>query len=82
MSSSGSICNRRSPPTSATAPPPEQVLDALQDACGDPLSYAVLLELLLVASLDELQVLTGLPDSGLQRAPDVLPPRRSARRRR
>lgn len=66
-----------------------QVLDALQDACGDALAYAVVLELLLllllVASLDELQVLSGLPDTGLERGPGDLPavpPWRSARRRR
>ncbi len=64
---------------------PDHVLDALQDACGDPLTYAVLLELLLAASLDELQVIAGLPGSGLERGPAELPPapsRRSAHRRR
>lgn len=64
---------------------PAQVLDALQDACGEPDVYATLLELLLAARLDELQALTGLPDTGLQRGSDELPtppPRRSARRRR
>ena len=64
---------------------PEQLLDALQDACADPLSYAVVLELLLVASLDELWVITGLPDTGLERGPAELapaPPRRSKGRRR
>jgi len=43
------------------------------------------LELLLVASLDELWVITGLPDSGPERGPAELapaPPRRSKGRRR
>ena len=64
---------------------PGEVLDALQRACADPLAYALVLELILVANLDELQVLAGLPDADLTRGPAELPPapsRRSSRRRR
>lgn len=63
---------------------PGEVLDTLQATCGDPLACAVLLELLLAANLDELQVLAGLPDTELARGPAELPPvpRRSTRRRR
>lgn len=65
---------------------PGEVLEALRDACGqDAVAYARLLELIVLAGLDELQVLAELPTSDLTPRPfdpPPAPPRRSARRRR
>lgn len=39
---------------------PGEILEALRDACGrDPVAYARILELIVVAGLDELQVIAG-----------------------
>ncbi len=54
---------------------PTRILQALRDACDqDPVAYARLLELIVLANLDELQVIAG-PPSGPERAmPDPSTP--------
>ncbi len=66
---------------------PGQLLEALRDACGqNPVAYARLLELVVLAGLDELQILADLPtalDLSRSTGPiDPPPPRRAPRRRR
>ncbi|MGI9100728.1 MAG: hypothetical protein ACR2H2_19950 [Solirubrobacteraceae bacterium] len=64
---------------------PGDILQALRDACDqDPVAYARLLELIVLAAVDELQVIAGPPGGPERAGPDVPPPprRRSARRRR
>ena len=62
-----------------------EVVDALREEAGaDVIAYARLLELIVIAGLDELQVLTGLgdgPQRDSQQHPPA-PPRRPVRRRR
>jgi hypothetical protein len=64
---------------------PAAIINALREEClHDAHTYARLLELIVLASLDELQVIAGLPDTDTQPRLDDLPPappRRSARRR-
>jgi len=65
---------------------PSAILLALRDACDqDPVAYARLLELIVLAGLDELQLIAGLsgiePERGTP-GPSSPPARRSARRRR
>jgi hypothetical protein len=63
-----------------------EVMLAIRSACdGDPVAYLLVLELVVLAGLDELQVIARLDAGELGRAsPDLppAPPRRSARRRR
>ena len=64
---------------------PGEILQALRDACGqDPVAYARMLELIVLAGVDELQVIAGLPAGSQRSAPDVpaAPPRRPPRRHR
>ncbi len=65
---------------------PGEVLEALRAAADNrPVIYARLLELIVLAGLDEAQLLATLPNSALTPAEHELPPpppRRSARRRR
>lgn len=65
---------------------PRQLLKALRDACDqDPVAYARMLELIVLAGLDELQAIASPPSSTLQRGgtgPPPTPPRRTTRRRR
>jgi hypothetical protein len=64
---------------------PADILQALRDACDqDPVAYARLLELIVLAAVDELQVIAGPPGGPVPVIPDLPPPprRRSARRRR
>ncbi len=59
VSSSAPGCSRRSPQMSATAPPPGEILQALRDACGqDPVAYARMLELIVLAGVDETRAYT------------------------
>ena len=65
---------------------PGELLLALQEACGQQaVAYARVLELVVLASLDEVQVIAGF-DGGDLAGTDVelppAPPRRSPRRRR
>ncbi len=65
---------------------PVELLVVLREACGqNPVTYARLLEFVVLAGLDELQVIAGLDESDISRDASELPPsppRRSARRRR
>jgi len=65
---------------------PRQLLKAVREACDqDPVAYARMLELIVLAGLDELQAIAGPPSSTLQRAetePPPPPPPRTTRRRR
>jgi hypothetical protein len=65
---------------------PGDLLVAIREACGqNAVAYARLLELAVLASLDELQVIAGLSDGDLLEPAHELPPpppRRVARRRR
>ena len=66
---------------------PSELLLAIRDACGQtPVAHARILELVVLASLDEVQVPVDSPDNDLRRGSDEplpsAPPRRSARRRR
>lgn len=60
------------------------ILEALREACGeDPVAYARLLKLIVLAGVEELQVIAGLSGGPDRTVPDSPPPpRRSARRRR
>jgi len=65
---------------------PRQLLKAVREACDqDPVAYARMLELIVLAGLDELQAIAGPPSSTRQRAetePPPPPPPRTTRRRR
>lgn len=66
---------------------PAELLVAIREACGQvPVAYARVLELVVLAGLDELQILAVLPETDLSRGTDEplapAPPRRSPRRRR
>lgn len=66
---------------------PAEVLEAMREACGqDAVAYARLLELHVLAALDELQLIAGISsgDEVARTLPDMppAPSRRSARRRR
>lgn len=64
---------------------PADIFTALREECGDDvLAYARLLELIVLAGLDELQVIAGLAGGLEPSSPAVpsAPPRRSPRRRR
>lgn len=63
-----------------------EVMLAIRSACeGDPVAYLRVLELVVLAGLDELQVIAGLDAGELKPTGQDLPPappRRPARRRR
>jgi hypothetical protein len=65
---------------------PGELLEAIREACDqDPVAYLRLLELVVLAGLDELQVIAGLPSSDIAphgHEPPSPPPRRPQRRRR
>ena len=64
---------------------PGDILHTLRDACDqDPVAYARLLELIVLAAVDELQVIAGPPGGPEPATPTMPSPprRRSARRRR
>jgi hypothetical protein len=65
---------------------PAAIINALrEESLHDAHTYARLLELIVLAGLDELQVIAALPDTDIQPRKDELPaapPRRPARRRR
>lgn len=66
---------------------PGELLVAIREACGRvPMTYARVLELVVLAGLDELQILAVLPETDLTRGSEEplppAPPRRSPRRRR
>jgi len=61
------------------------ILQTLRKACTQqPIAYARLLELIVLAAVDELQIIAGPPHGPEPATPDLSPPprRRSARRRR
>jgi len=63
---------------------PGDILHTLREASSqDPVAYARLLELIVLAALDELQIIAGPPGGPEPVIPTMLPPprRRSARRR-
>lgn len=65
---------------------PGELLIAIREACGqDPVAYLRLLELVVLAGLDELQVIASFDSPDISRASEDVPPappRRSTRRRR
>ncbi len=64
---------------------PADILHTLRTACDqDPVAYARLLELIVLAGVDELQIIAGPPHGPERAGPEMpaAPPRRSARRRR
>lgn len=65
---------------------PGDLLVAIRETCEqDPVAYLRLLELVVLAGLDELQVIASFDSPDTSRASEDLPPappRRSARRRR
>ncbi len=65
---------------------PGELMAAMREACDlDPVAYARVIELVVLAGLDELQVIAGLSEGGpTPQRQDVpaAPPRRAARRRR
>ncbi len=69
----------------STGATPADILQTLRDACDqDPVAYARLLELIVLANVDELQIIARPPHGPERAGPEMpaAPPRRSARRRR